>query len=165
MAFNNKPKKPHQSSLSNLCTIPFSSSLSSSASLSSSSFAAPPPAPSAPVLLEAMMSGTPVMASRFPSIKGTIIVDDEFGFTFAPNVESLTEAMEAAVKEGPEMLALRGKACRDYAASMFTVTKIALAYERLFLCIKNDSSCRLVPTIRPLFVFFWVCPFLPNTFF
>lgn len=92
-------------------------------------------------LMEAMMSGTPVMASRFPSIKGTIVVDDEFGFMFAPNVESLTEAIEAAVKEGPQRMAQRGKACRNYATTMFTATKMALAYERLFLCIKNDSFC------------------------
>ncbi|GLU05258.1 hypothetical protein SLE2022_223690 [Rubroshorea leprosula] len=92
-------------------------------------------------LMEAMMSGTPVMASRFPSIKGTIVVDDEFGFMFAPNVESLAEALDAAVREGPERLARRGKACSHYASSMFTATKMALAYERLFLCIKNDSFC------------------------
>ncbi|XAR70774.1 Phosphatidylinositol N-acetylglucosaminyltransferase [Bertholletia excelsa] len=92
-------------------------------------------------LMEAMMSGTPVMASRFPSIKGTLIVDDEFGFMFAPNVESLAEALERAVGEGAQRLSLRGKACRDYAASMFTASKMALAYERLFLCIKNETFC------------------------
>lgn len=92
-------------------------------------------------LMEAMMSGKPVMASRFPSIKGSIVVDDEFGFMFAPNVASLLEALELAVKEGSKRMAQRGKACRQYASSMFTARKMALAYERLFLCIKNDTFC------------------------
>lgn len=92
-------------------------------------------------LMEAMMSGKPVMASRFASIKGSILVDEEFGFLFAPNVESLLEAVERAVEEGAARLARRGKACRDYAASMFTARKMALAYERLFLCIKNSTFC------------------------
>lgn len=92
-------------------------------------------------LMEAMMSGKPVMASRFPSIKGTIVVDDEFGFMFAPNMESLYKTLEAAVSEGPMRLAQRGEAGRQYAASMFTASKMALAYERLFLCIKNETFC------------------------
>lgn len=92
-------------------------------------------------LMEAMMSGKPVMASRFPSIKGTIIVDEEFGYMFSPNVESLLEELEAVVMEGSKRLAQRGKACRAYAASMFTARKMALAYERLFLCIKNETFC------------------------
>ncbi|KAL2348782.1 hypothetical protein Fmac_002782 [Flemingia macrophylla] len=92
-------------------------------------------------LMEAMMSGKPLLASRFPSIKGSVVVDDEFGFMFSPNVESLLEALEAVVKEGKKRLAIRGKACREYAASMFTATKMAFAYERLFLCIKNDAFC------------------------
>ncbi|KAM7251200.1 hypothetical protein ACFE04_023083 [Oxalis oulophora] len=92
-------------------------------------------------LMEAMMSGKPVMASRFPSIKGTIVVDDEFGFMFSPNVESLLEGLEKVVREGSRRLAKRGKACREYASSMFTASKMALAYERLFLCIKNQTFC------------------------
>jgi glycosyltransferase involved in cell wall biosynthesis len=92
-------------------------------------------------LMEAMMSGKPLLASRFPSIKGTLLVDDEYGFMFSPNVESLLEALEAVVKEGPMRLARRGKSCREYAASMFTAKKMALAYERLFLCIKDPTFC------------------------
>nr|KYP32727.1 Lipopolysaccharide 1,2-N-acetylglucosaminetransferase [Cajanus cajan] len=92
-------------------------------------------------LMEAMMSGKPLLASRFPSIKGTIVVDDEYGFMFSPNVESFLEALEAVVKEGPQRLARRGKACREYAAKMFTARKMALAYERLFLCIKDRTFC------------------------
>ncbi|KAF5795750.1 putative phosphatidyl-myo-inositol alpha-mannosyltransferase [Helianthus annuus] len=92
-------------------------------------------------LMEAMMAGKPVMASRFPSIKGTILVDDEYGFMFSPNVESLVESLELVVAEGPRRLAQRGKACRRYASSMFTARKMALAYERLFLCIKDETFC------------------------
>ncbi|KAE8693166.1 Kinase superfamily protein [Hibiscus syriacus] len=92
-------------------------------------------------LMEAMMSGKAVIASRFPSIKGSIVVNDEFGFMFAPNVESLLETLEEAVREGRKRLAQRGKASQEYAASMFTASKMALAYERLFLCIKNDTFC------------------------
>ncbi|XP_062072955.1 uncharacterized protein LOC133777404 [Humulus lupulus] len=92
-------------------------------------------------LMESMMSGKPVMASRFPSIKGSIVVDDEFGYMFAPNTESLLEAMERVVAEGSLRLAQRGKACREYASSMFTARKMASAYERLFLCIKNNTFC------------------------
>ncbi|KAL3818376.1 hypothetical protein ACJIZ3_004281 [Penstemon smallii] len=92
-------------------------------------------------LMEAMMSGKPVMASRFPSIKGTIVVDDEFGFMFSPNVESLIESLESVVAEGSKRLSQRGKACQKYAASMFTAQKMAMAYERLFLCIKNQTFC------------------------
>lgn len=92
-------------------------------------------------LMEAMMSGKPVMASRFPSIKGTVVVDEELGFMFAPNAESLVEAIDTAVKEGSARLAQRGRACRKYAASMFAAEKMAMAYERLFLCIKNDTFC------------------------
>ncbi|KAL6199039.1 hypothetical protein ACLB2K_028826 [Fragaria x ananassa] len=55
-------------------------------------------------LMEVMMSGKPVVASRFRSIKGSIVVDDEFGFMFAPNVASLLEALELAVKEGSRSL-------------------------------------------------------------
>ncbi|KAK8598846.1 hypothetical protein V6N13_076792 [Hibiscus sabdariffa] len=92
-------------------------------------------------LMEAMMSGKAVIASRFPSIKGSIVVNDEFGFMFSPNVESLSEALEEVVREGPKRLAQMGKASQEYAASMFTASKMALAYERLFLCIKNDIFC------------------------
>ncbi|CAA6661063.1 unnamed protein product [Spirodela intermedia] len=92
-------------------------------------------------LMEAMQCGTPIMATRFPSIKGTLIVDEEFGHLFAPNVEALAEALETAVREGPRRLAERGRAGRNYAASMFTARKMTAAYERLFLCIKRESYC------------------------
>ncbi|KAJ0263597.1 Glycosyltransferase subfamily 4-like [Hirschfeldia incana] len=92
-------------------------------------------------LMEAMLSGKPVMASRYASIKKSIVVNDEFGFMFAPNVEALTEVMEVAVAEGAERLAERGRKCKEYAEEMFTASKMALAYEKLFLCIKDQRFC------------------------
>ncbi|CAD5173429.1 unnamed protein product [Musa acuminata subsp. malaccensis] len=81
-------------------------------------------------LMEAMQCGKPVATTRFPSIKGTILVDEELGYTFSPNVEAVSE-----------VLAQRGTACREFAKSMFVATKMALAYERLFLCMKNETHC------------------------
>ncbi|XP_020594233.1 uncharacterized protein LOC110034293 [Phalaenopsis equestris] len=93
-------------------------------------------------LMEAMQCGTPVMATRFPSIKGSVVVRDELGIMFSPNVAELGNAMEKAVREGKGRMAERGRACRAYAMEMFTARKMAMAYERLFLCIKNESFCR-----------------------
>ncbi|CAL9074704.1 unnamed protein product, partial [Musa acuminata var. zebrina] len=93
-------------------------------------------------LMEAMQCGKPVVATRFPSIKGTIVVEEEFGYTFSPNVEALLEVLEKVVGEGKARLAQRGRACEEYAKSMFTASKMASAYERLFLCIKNETYCR-----------------------
>ncbi|KAG2553921.1 hypothetical protein PVAP13_9KG628600 [Panicum virgatum] len=64
-----------------------------------------------------------------------------FGYMFTPNVESLLESLEAEGAEGARRGARRGRACRDYARSMFAATKMALAYERLFLCVKNETFC------------------------
>ncbi|XP_065002185.1 uncharacterized protein LOC135635194 [Musa acuminata AAA Group] len=91
--------------------------------------------------MEAMQCGKPVATTRFPSIKGTILVDEELGYTFSPNVEASSEVLEKVVGEGKARLAQRGTACREYAKSMFVATKIALAYERLFLCLKNETHC------------------------
>ncbi|CAL9050476.1 unnamed protein product [Musa banksii] len=92
-------------------------------------------------LMEAMQCGKPVATTRFPSIKGTILVDEELGYTFSPNVEALSEVLEKVVGEGKARLVQRGTACREYAKSMFVATKMALAYERLFLCLKNETHC------------------------
>ncbi|KAI0491998.1 hypothetical protein KFK09_026261 [Dendrobium nobile] len=93
-------------------------------------------------LMEAMQCGTPVIATRFPSIKGSVVVREELGIMFSPNAAELEHAMEKAVGEGKERMAERGRACREYAKEMFTARKMAMAYERLFLCIKNESFCR-----------------------
>ncbi|KAK9095686.1 hypothetical protein Scep_027155 [Stephania cephalantha] len=93
-------------------------------------------------LMEAMMCGKPVLASRFPSIKGSVVVSDELGFMFSPNVESLLEVLELVVGEGKERLQRMGRACGEYARAMFDAEKMALAYERLFLCIKDAAFCQ-----------------------
>ncbi|KMZ69080.1 Glycosyltransferase, family GT4 [Zostera marina] len=93
-------------------------------------------------LMEAMQCGTPVVATRFPSIKGSVVVDDEFGHMFAPNVDSLVNVLEKVVKEGRRRLSERGRKCRVYAKKMFAAGKMALAYERMFLCIKNERYCQ-----------------------
>ncbi|KAK1275492.1 hypothetical protein QJS04_geneDACA011024 [Acorus gramineus] len=92
-------------------------------------------------LMEAMRCGKPVMATKFPSIRGSVIVEAEFGFMFTPNVEAMVEAIEAAAAEGPQRLAERGRACGEYAREMFGARRMAMAYERLFLCIKDEMYC------------------------
>ncbi|KAI4312944.1 hypothetical protein MLD38_037728 [Melastoma candidum] len=91
--------------------------------------------------MEAMMSGNPVLAPRYPSITGTLLVEEYFGFLFEPNVDSLEGALVAMAKEGREGLAERGRAGWEYAKKMFGGRKMSLAYERLFLCIKDDKYC------------------------
>eukprot|EP01018_Ginkgo_biloba_P015772 Gb_38189 [translate_table: standard] len=100
-------------------------------------------------LLEAMQCGKPVLASRFPSITRSVIVSGEYGYTFSPNVASLIENLHSVVADGVEELQRKGRACREYASVIFTATKMASAYERLFLCIKNQSYCHYpLPTDR-----------------
>lgn len=93
-------------------------------------------------LMEAMQCGIPVVATRFPSIKGSVLVDDEFGHMFAPNVDSLVSVLEKVAKEGRQRLSERGRKGRVYAKQMFAAGKMALAYERMFLCIKSERYCQ-----------------------
>ncbi|KAL5989567.1 hypothetical protein ACLOJK_010460 [Asimina triloba] len=93
-------------------------------------------------LTEAMHCGKPVVAPNFPSIRGTVVVNDGLGYTFSPNVESLIEALEWAIRDGPVVLKEKGMACKEHALSMFTATKMASAYERFFLCMKDRNYCR-----------------------
>ncbi|XP_031495383.1 uncharacterized protein LOC116260968 [Nymphaea colorata] len=93
-------------------------------------------------LMEAMHCGKPLLATNFPSIAGTVVLNDGFGYTFAPNVKSLTEAMESAIRDGPEELARKGEGCKQYAMAMFTSRKMASAYERFFLCMKDVKYCQ-----------------------
>ncbi|KAJ0263596.1 Glycosyltransferase [Hirschfeldia incana] len=100
-------------------------------------------------LMEAMLSGKPMMTSRYPSIKRSVLVNDEFGFMFAPNVEALTEVMEVAVAEGAERLAERGRKCREYATEMFTATKRKIDCCEVVKCgmsllyAPDENDCRL----------------------
>ncbi|KAF7141038.1 hypothetical protein RHSIM_Rhsim06G0205000 [Rhododendron simsii] len=92
-------------------------------------------------LIEAMHCGKPVLTPNFPSITGTVVLNEGFGYTFAPNVKSLVEAMEAAIGDGVEVLERKGGVCKEYVGSMFTADKMASAYERFFLCMKNAKYC------------------------
>ncbi|EEF38100.1 phosphatidylinositol N-acetylglucosaminyltransferase subunit A [Ricinus communis] len=93
-------------------------------------------------LIEAMHCGKPVLAPNYPSIVGTVVVDENFGYTFSPNVKSLVEALELVIRDGPVLLQKKGMACKEYALSMFTATKMAAAYERFFLCMKTSRYCQ-----------------------
>ncbi|CAH8312078.1 unnamed protein product [Eruca vesicaria subsp. sativa] len=93
-------------------------------------------------IIEAMQCGKPVVAPNYPSIVGTVVVDERFGYTFSPNVRSLVETLDAVVNDGSTVLEMKGKACKDYALSMFTATQMASAYERFFMCMNNEMYCR-----------------------
>ena len=93
-------------------------------------------------LIEAMHCGKPVLTPNYPSIIGTVVVKEEFGYTFSPNVKSFVEALELTIRDGPKVWRNKGMACKEYALSMFTATKMASAYERFFLCMKNSRYCQ-----------------------
>nr|VDD63090.1 unnamed protein product [Brassica oleracea] len=93
-------------------------------------------------IIEAMQCGKPVVAPNYPSIVGTVVVDERFGYTFSPNVRSLVETLESVVRDGSRVLEMKGKDCKDYALSMFTATQMASAYERFFMCMTNERYCR-----------------------
>ncbi|GMI63618.1 hypothetical protein like AT1G73160 [Hibiscus trionum] len=93
-------------------------------------------------LMEAMHCGKPVLTPNYPSIVGTVVVNQSFGYTFSPNVESFVDALKSAIKDGPKVLQNKGIACRKHALSMFTASKMADAYERFFLCLKNPRFCQ-----------------------
>ncbi|CAL9240500.1 unnamed protein product [Arabidopsis halleri] len=89
-------------------------------------------------IIEAMQCVKPVVAPNYPSIVGTVVVDERFGYTFSPNVRSLVETLDSAVRDGSSVLEMKGIACKAYALSMFTATRMASAYERFFMCMKNE---------------------------
>lgn len=93
-------------------------------------------------LMEAMHCGKPVIAPNFPSIERTVILNEEFGYTFSPNVNSLREALESAIRDGPTTLLGKGMICRKYATSMFKASQMASSYERFFLCMMNNIYCQ-----------------------
>ncbi|MCL7021449.1 hypothetical protein MKW94_010652 [Papaver nudicaule] len=102
-------------------------------------------------LLEATLSGKPVMATRFASITGSVIVGPEMGYTFSPTVSSLKDALLNVIGDGRKNLEKKGEVARQRALKLFTATKMTAAYERLFLCISNSTSseggdyCRYKP--------------------
>lgn len=92
-------------------------------------------------LLEAMLCGKPLLATHFSSITRSIIISKNVGYTFSPNAPSLLGALRLVVKEGKQALEQKGQFCFQRASLLFTATKMASAYERLFLCIKESSLC------------------------
>ncbi|KAK2999060.1 hypothetical protein RJ639_022700 [Escallonia herrerae] len=91
-------------------------------------------------LLEAVLSGTPVMATKLASIMGSVIVGKEVGYTFSPTVASLRKSLYEVWGDGRGILEQRGKMARERGLNLFTATKMAAAYERLFLCISCEGK-------------------------
>lgn len=96
-------------------------------------------------LIEAMLCGKPLLATHFDSIRKSVIVSSEFGYTFSPTIESLKRALQRVVEDGKEVLREKGLACYQRASRLFAAHKMASAYERLFLCISNQ--CRVDQTL------------------
>ncbi|XVF68857.1 hypothetical protein PTKIN_Ptkin11bG0034900 [Pterospermum kingtungense] len=93
-------------------------------------------------LLEAMLTGKPVMATRLASITGSVVTGPEIGYTFSPSVDSLRKALYRVWNDGREVLVKKGKTARQRGLQLFTATKMAAAYERLFLCISEEQYCK-----------------------
>ncbi|KAL0370006.1 UNVERIFIED_CONTAM: putative glycosyltransferase EpsF [Sesamum angustifolium] len=95
-------------------------------------------------LLEAMLVGKPLVATKLASITGSVIVSKDIGYTFSPTVEALKKALYEVWEDGRVVLEQKGRSARKRALQLFTATKMAAAYERLFLCIteKREDSNR-----------------------
>lgn len=91
-------------------------------------------------LLEAMLSGKPVMATRLASITGSVVVGPEVGYTFSPTIASLKKTLYRVWDDGRGDLKQKGRAAKQRGLQLFTATKMAAAYERLFLCLSNDEK-------------------------
>ncbi|KAI3461559.1 hypothetical protein Pfo_018222 [Paulownia fortunei] len=93
-------------------------------------------------LLEAMLVGKPLMATKLASITGSVIVNQDIGYTFSPTVDALKKALYEVWKDGRVILEQKGQLARKRALQLFTATKMAAAYERLFLCIAENKEGR-----------------------
>ncbi|RWW65275.1 hypothetical protein BHE74_00027427 [Ensete ventricosum] len=90
--------------------------------------------------IEAMLSGVAIAGTRFASITGSLIVGSDVGYTFLPTVESLKESLYKITKDGKQVLSKKGEVARNRALRLFTATKMAAAYERLFQCISKEPA-------------------------
>lgn len=89
---------------------------------------------------EAMLSGVPVVGTRFASITGSIITGEDIRHTFLPTVPSIKNAVRWIWKERQQgRLKESGGRARKKAVELFTSAKMTLAYERLFLCIWSQT--------------------------
>ncbi|PIN03217.1 hypothetical protein CDL12_24261 [Handroanthus impetiginosus] len=93
-------------------------------------------------LLEAMMVGKPLMATKLASITGSIINSRDIGYTFSPKVNSLKKVLYDVWKDGRVVLQKKGELARQRALKLFTASKMAAAYEKLFLCIAEKEKGR-----------------------
>lgn len=95
------------------------------------------------VPLEAALTGKPVMATKVASITESVIVGKEIGYTFSPIVNSLKRALYQVWEDhGRGILELKGISARERSLKLFTGTKMAAAYERLFLCLASKGKDR-----------------------
>nr|GMD73337.1 D-inositol 3-phosphate glycosyltransferase 1 [Ipomoea batatas] len=98
-------------------------------------------------LLEAILTGKPLMATNLPSITQSIIVSKEMGYTFSPTVEALKKSLYRVWEDEREVLKQKGNLARERGLKLFTATKMAAAYESLFFCIYNNDYCMYKPQI------------------
>ena len=95
------------------------------------------------VMIEAVLSGVPLIATRLASAKTTVPCDD-FGRTFAlGDANDLADQIEY-LKAHPEERARISKNVRERAINLFTSTTMALRYERLLYDISMNPK-PLVP--------------------
>ncbi|KAH7431141.1 hypothetical protein KP509_08G032300 [Ceratopteris richardii] len=92
-------------------------------------------------MLEAMQCGTPLLVTNFNSITWSVIVSNSLGYTSPPNADALYEALLSVRNDGRAVLRQKGTECRMHASLMFTAGHMASSYERLFLCMRNQSYC------------------------
>lgn len=92
------------------------------------------------VPLEAFLTGKPVMATKLASFTGSIIVNEDMGYTFSPTVSELKRVLYEVWEGGKKNLEKKGGFARERGLKMFTATKMVAAYERLFLCISGNNE-------------------------